>query len=119
MSFTARAVFESVGCNLTSQLNSANQNCTLYTNFKEQLITDGLIKWRYHDEVKDVCVMTDHSSTTGLLLPQSFVYVTATKIHNNETVLKCTCDIFSIIKRAGHQETPLWPEHDKLFLTHP
>ena len=114
MSVTARAVFESVGCNLTSQLNSANQNRTLYTKFKEQLITDGLIKWRYHDEVKDVCVMTDYSSTTGLLLPQSFVHVTATKIHNNETVLKCTCDIFNIIKRAGHQETPLWPEDDEV-----
>ena len=114
MSVTAHAVFESVGCNLTSQLNSANQNHTLYTKFKEQLITDGLIKWRYHDEVKDVCVMTDYSSTTGLLLPQSFVHVTTTKIHNNETVLRCTCDIFNIIKRAGHQETPLWPEDDEV-----
>ena len=33
---------------------------------------------------------------------------------DGETVLKCTCDIFNLIKRAGHQETPLWPEDDEL-----
>ena len=56
--------------------------------------------------------MTDYISTIGLLLPQSFVHVTAIKIDSGETVLKCTCDIFNLIKRAGHQETPLWPEGD-------
>ena len=114
MSVTAHAVFQSVGCNLTSQLNSANQNHTLYTTFKEQLIKEDVIKWRCHDQFKDVCVMTDYSSTTGLLLPQSFVHVTAIKIDNGKTVLKCTCDIFNLIKRAGHHETPLWTEDDEL-----
>ena len=65
MPVTAHAVFESVGSNLTSQLNSANHNCTLYTRFKEQLMTEGIIKWRSHDQFQDVCVMTDYSSTTG------------------------------------------------------
>ena len=58
--------------------------------------------------------MTDYSSTTGLLLPQSFVHVTAIKMDAGKTVLKCTCDIFNLIKRAGHQETPFWPEDDEL-----
>ena len=114
MLVTAHAVFQSVGTNVTSQLNSANQNHTLYTRFKEQLITEGISKWRSHHEFQDVCVITDYSSTTDLLLPQSFVHATAIKMDERETVLKCTCDIFNLIKRAGHQETPLWPEDDEL-----
>ena len=94
MLVTACAVFQSVGSNVTSQLNSANQNHTLYTRFKEQLITEGIIKWRSHDEFQDVCVITDYSSTTGLFLPQSFVHVTAIKMDDGET--------------------SLWPEDDEL-----
>ena len=71
--------------------------------------------WRYHDELEDVCVMTDYNSTTGLLQPQSFVHVTALKMDDGETILKCTCEIFNIIKSAGHQETPLWPENEELI----
>ena len=114
MLVTACAVFQSVGSNLTSQLNSANQNHTLYTKFKEHLVTEGLIKWRSHHQFKDVCVMTDYSSTAVLFLPQSFVHVTSIKMDDGETVLKCTCDIFNLIKRAGYQETPLWPVDDEL-----
>ena len=80
MSVTAHAVFQSIGSNLNSQLNSANQNHTLYTRFKEQLITEGVIKWRSRDQFKDICIMTDYSSITGLLLQQSFAHVTAIKM---------------------------------------
>ena len=58
--------------------------------------------------------MSDYHSTTGLLLPQSFVHVTALKMDDGETLIKCTCEIFDIIKVAGHQETPLWPEEQEL-----
>ena len=71
--------------------------------------------WRYHDELEDVCVMTNYNSTTGLLQPQSFVHVTALKMDDGETILKSTCEIFNIIKSAGHQETPLWPKNEELI----
>ena len=35
-------------------------------------------------------------------------------MNDGETVLKCTCDIFNLIKRAGHQEAPLWPEDNEV-----
>ena len=115
VSVTVWAVFQHVGCNVTAELNSSNKNRILYTTFKEQLITEGTIMWRYHDDLEDVCVMTDYNSTTGLLQPQSFVHVTALKMDDGETILKCTCEIFNIIKSAGHQETPLWPENKELI----
>ena len=72
ISVTAHAVFQHLGCNAAVELNSVNRNSTLYTSFKEQLITEGTIKWRYHDDLEDVCVMSDYHSTTGLLLPPVF-----------------------------------------------
>ena len=59
--------------------------------------------------------MSDYHSTTGLLLPQSLVHVTALKINDGETIIKCTCKIFDVIKVAGHQQTPLWPQGEELI----
>ena len=69
VSVTARSVFEHLGCQSTAELNSSNKNRTLYNRFKEQLLTEGNIIWRYHDDLEDICAMTDYNSTTGLLLP--------------------------------------------------
>ena len=115
VSVTARSVFQHLGCQSTAELNSSNKNRTLYNRFKEQLLTEGNIIWRYHDDLEDICAMTDYNSTTGLLLPQSFAHVTAIKLDDGETILKCTCDIYNVIQAAGLQQTPLWPQDEELI----
>ena len=115
VSVTARSVFQHLGCQSTAELNSSNKNRTLYNRFKEQLLTEGNIIWRYHDDLEDICAMTDYNSTTGLLLPQSFAHVTAIKLDDGETILKCTCDIYNVIQAVGLQQTPLWPQDEELI----
>ena len=42
-------------------------------------------------------------------MPQSFVHVTCLSNVGKEPVIKCSCQIFNLIQRAGHQEVHLWP----------
>ena len=48
VSVSQRAVFAEVGADISTQLNCANPNRTLYQLFQEQLITESTIKWRLH-----------------------------------------------------------------------
>ena len=112
VSVTRRAILVQVGENgenIDEDINCANQDCTLYKTFKEQLVTIGVIKWRLLEDSKDICVMNDINPSTGLLMPQSFVHVTCLSNVGMEPVLKCSCQIFNLIQRAGHQEVHLWP----------
>ena len=107
------AVFTAVGADINTQLNRAKPNCSLYKLFGEQLLTDGIIKWRLHDEHRDICIMNDIKATTGHLMPQSFVHVECTKGANDQDIfIQCTCDIYNLIQRAAHQETQILPGED-------
>ena len=66
VSVTARSIVEEVGADLNNVLNSADSNRTIYKIFKEQLLTEGIIWWRYHDDTTDVCIMNDVNTSTGL-----------------------------------------------------
>ena len=68
----------------------------MYSKFKEQLITEGVAKWRCHEAHKDIAVLNDISTTTG------------------EYVIKCTCAIYKMIQHAAHQENPIFPEEEML-----
>ena len=50
VSVSQRAVFTAVGADINTQFNCANPNCTLYKLFEEQLVTEGIIKWRPHEQ---------------------------------------------------------------------
>ena len=39
--------------------NHAAQDRSLYTKFTEQILTEGNIKWRFHDECTDICMIND------------------------------------------------------------
>ena len=96
-----------------SQFNCTNPNLTLYKLFEEQLITEGIIKWRLHEQNRYVCIMNDIKPTTGHLMPQSFVHVKCTKGANDEEIFKrCTCDIYNLIQRAAHQDSHILPGED-------
>ena len=54
-----RTGFTAVGADISTQFNCANPNRTLFKLFEEQLITEGIIKWRLHEQSRDVCIMND------------------------------------------------------------
>ena len=43
--------------------NHAAQDRSLYTKFTEQILTEGNIKWRFHDECTDICMINDVDRT--------------------------------------------------------
>ena len=112
VSVSRMAIFAEVGEDFEIGLNKANSSRTIFTNFTEQLLADGIIKWRFHSDTKDICVMNDYNPITGLLLPQGFVHVTCTTFHGQQPLIHCTCTIFNLIKRAAHQMVKLWPGED-------
>ena len=109
---TNEALLESLGMDVEAlrELNQANPNRKLYQNFEESLLLQGTINWRYHDSETDVCVMTDYNSSTGILQPCNFVHVTCAKQSIGEPLLKCTCEIYKVFKRAAKQKTSLVPD---------
>ena len=54
--------------------------------------------------------MNDMCSDTGVLKPNDFVHVTCIKNFSDENVLSCTCELFNMIRHAGHQEHRILPE---------
>ena len=77
---------QQLGQILALKFNCANPNCILYKLFEEQHITEGIIKWRLHEQSRDVCIMNDIKRTTGHLMPQSFVHIECTKGANDEDI---------------------------------
>lgn len=104
VSVTPSALSRSAGVDLNDLLNSAQPNRSLYTQFCEELISTGTIKWRSHDFRSDSCVMTDINSSNGVMVPNSFAHVTCEKEVSGEVIIKCTCHIYQLISRAAHQE---------------
>ena len=76
VSVTLKDLSQECGEDLNAILNSAKQNCNLYNQFKEQLVLEGIIKWRHHDAKKDVCIITDYNPTNGNIVLGSYVHIT-------------------------------------------
>ena len=72
---------------MNQNINCASENRNLFTKFKEQLLSEGVIKWRYHSTDKDIVCMNDIDSETGVLILNGFVYVTCIKNFSEENVL--------------------------------
>ena len=112
VSANATDLCNSVGIDYNTSLNSAKQNRKLYITFKEQLISDGAIKWRLHERHLDICAMNDINPTTGLLLPNSFVHVTCKRHTNEESLVTCSCDIYRLIQRSANSSVDILPGED-------
>lgn len=107
-------VCEEAKLNLNEILNSTKRNRPMYTTFQEQLIAEGSIKWRLHEPGKDICMMNNINSSTGVLLPGSFVHVTCLRANSQEEpILSCTCEIFNLILRASKQDVALVPGEEE------
>ena len=89
------SVCKEIGVDYNAILNSAKEERSMYTKFQEELLVDGTIKWHLHSETRDICVMSDINSSTGALIPSSFVHITCMKIENDNSIITCTCDHWS------------------------
>ena len=108
---------DSVGVSPNCVKNSTDPNINLYTRFSQQLITEGTIHWRKHNQHEDTVVMSDYNPTTGFLSPLSYAHITCTTDStNSETVfLKCTCYIYNTIQCAGLAGTDLSQGEDTVL----
>ena len=87
---------------INEYLNHAIQDRSLYTKFSEHLLTEGDIKWHFHNEGTEICIMNDVDKETSVMKPNSFVHVTYTRDANCEIILTCICKIFDFICQTVH-----------------
>ena len=83
----------------------------VYSTFKHQLLTTGVIKWRLSEGGKDICVMNDINSTSGHLTPNSFVHVSCEEFEEGP-VIKCNCEIYKFLRNSLDEEDRNKPELD-------
>ena len=58
--------------------NHAAQDRSLYKKFMEHILTEGNIKWRFHDESTDICMINDVDRDSGVIKHNLFAHVTYT-----------------------------------------
>ena len=106
----------------STELSTEGKKKRQYLNYREQLITDGLIQWREHDGDQDVVVMSNYDSSNGRLLPSSYVHVTC-MYGEREAYIKCTCSCYSMLQSTALTKVSLIPGeepclHDSLTCMH-
>ena len=104
-----KSLCEQLEVDLNSILNYQNPHRLLFSTFKEQLISDGLIQWRAHSESREVVVMSNYDSSTGEMQPCSYVHVSALAAETGDFLLSCTCATYDLIQRAAMQNHTLSP----------
>ena len=80
-------------------LDEGSVERSIYSDFKNFLYTRAVLKWRFHDNVMDICVMNDYDSQTGLFTPNSFVHVTCLYMSNGIQTITCTCNVYHFMER--------------------
>ena len=99
---TPQMLCDNMNVSLGETSNSIDSNTSLYHKFKEQLVLEGKIQWRQHNDFQDTVIMSDYSPDTGSLKLLSYVHVTCKNIENGQNFLiQCTCPIYNTIKCAG------------------
>ena len=61
---------------LLDMIRQSNIDRSLYTKFKNQILTSGTIKWCYNQDGRNVCIMNDYS-VNGHLMPNSFAHISS------------------------------------------
>ena len=101
LSVSKARVCQHLGQDVQLAKNFASQHRTQYQIFSEAMITDGQILWREHSDEKDVVIMSDYCDSTGVLLPQKFVFVTSRVGDEGVYLIKCTCSTYQQIQCAA------------------
>ena len=84
---------------LADMIQQSNIDRSLYTKFKNQLLTLGTIKWHYHQAGRNVCIMNDYS-VNGHLMPNSFVHISSEFTDDDTPVIRCSCQIYNFIQNV-------------------
>ena len=79
---------------LVDMIRQSNIDRSLYTKFKNQLLTSGTIKWRYNQDGRNVCIMNDYS-VNGHLMPNSFAHISSEFTDPDTPVIRCSCQIYN------------------------
>ena len=95
---------------LIEMIQKSNIERSVYTKFKNQILTSGTIKWCHSEDGRNVCVMNDYS-VNGHLIPNSFVHVAADFTDDDSPIIHCTCQIYNFIQNVEiEQETAISPD---------
>ena len=89
----------SAGEDLNALLNCANPNRNLYQWFKEEMVMEGTLKWRHHENELEICIMTDYNAVNSNIIPGSFIHVTKQGDGTGSYFISCTCDIYKTPQR--------------------
>ena len=89
-----------------------NSSRKLFTTFSEQLVADGDIQWRDHQDDQDTVVLPDYDPETGEMLPCSFVHVTSFLSETGDLLMRCTCKIYNLLQKTILHKLPLQPGVD-------
>ena len=81
----------------------------MYKRFKEEMVMEGILRWRHHDESLDICVMTDYNPVNGNIVPGSFVHVT-----KQQNYISCECDIYKHLRGIAYENQV--DMHQEIFL---
>ena len=91
-------------------IQKSNIERSVYTKFKNQILTSGTIKWHHSEDGRNVCVMNDYS-VNGHLIPNSFVHVSADFTDDDSPIIRCTCQIYNFIQNVEiEEETAISPD---------
>ena len=74
-------------------IRQSNIDRSLYTKFKNRLLTSGTIKWHYNQDGRNVCIMNDYS-VNGHLMPNSFAHISSEFTDSDTPVIHCSCQIY-------------------------
>ena len=97
---------------LADMIWQSNIDRSLYTKFKNQLLTSGIIKWHYHQAGRNVCIMNNYS-VNGYLMPNSFVHISSEFTDDDTPVIRTAVVKYIILSKMLKLKRD-W----KLHLTH-
>ena len=66
LKITAETLCSRFGVPISSIQNCTDRNTKLYSTFCQQLVTDGEILWRQHNDNQDTVIMSDYPATGNL-----------------------------------------------------
>ena len=107
---------------LADMIRQSNIDRSLYTKFKNQLLTSGTIKWHYNQDGRNVCIMNNYS-VNGHLMPNSFAHISSEFTDGDTPVIYCSCQVYNFIQNVEIEEgSEIAPEtscmHCRFFQEH-
>ena len=97
------------GVDALQHLHYKQRSKTLFASFKEQLVTDGVIQWRQHDDQEEVVCLSDYDNCTGHMIPSSYVHVVVTQSEEGKQLVTCNCKTYNLLQKAALHHFTLRP----------